>query len=213
MKKIVVVNAGPRKGWNTDLLLKEAAKGAEAAGAEAVFFDLYKLPEFTGCVSCFGCKKEGNLGRCVCRDGLYDVLEAIRNADGLIIGTPNYLGDATAAFRALYERLIFQYITYSREVPSYSGSNIPVLLVMTSNVAAEQYAAVGYDKVLERYRSNFERFIGPTETFVCGDTLQVSDYSKFNWSIFDPAHKQKRREEVFPLEKQQVFDIARKMAE
>ena len=27
-KKIVVVNAGPRKGWNTDTLLMEAAKGA-----------------------------------------------------------------------------------------------------------------------------------------------------------------------------------------
>ena len=32
-KRIVVVNAGPRKGWNTDTLITEAAKGAEAAGA------------------------------------------------------------------------------------------------------------------------------------------------------------------------------------
>ena len=31
LKKIVVVNAGPRKGWNTDTLLMEAAKGAEAS--------------------------------------------------------------------------------------------------------------------------------------------------------------------------------------
>lgn len=29
-KKIVVVNAGPRKGWNTDTLLTEAANGAKA---------------------------------------------------------------------------------------------------------------------------------------------------------------------------------------
>ncbi len=29
-KIIVVVNAGPRRGWNTDTLLTEAAKGAEA---------------------------------------------------------------------------------------------------------------------------------------------------------------------------------------
>ena len=33
-KRIVVVNAGPRKGWNTDTLLSEAARGAESAGAE-----------------------------------------------------------------------------------------------------------------------------------------------------------------------------------
>ena len=42
-KKIVVVNAGPRKGWNTDTLLMEAAKGAEATGAEIVKLDLFKL--------------------------------------------------------------------------------------------------------------------------------------------------------------------------
>ena len=29
-KKIVAVNASPRKGWNTDTLVTEAAKGAEA---------------------------------------------------------------------------------------------------------------------------------------------------------------------------------------
>lgn len=34
-KRIVVVNAGPRKGWNTDTLLTEAARGAESAGAQA----------------------------------------------------------------------------------------------------------------------------------------------------------------------------------
>lgn len=42
-KKIVVVNAGPRKGWNTDTLLMEAARGAEVAGAEIVKFDIFKL--------------------------------------------------------------------------------------------------------------------------------------------------------------------------
>ena len=50
-KKIVVVNAGPRKGWNTDTLLMEAAKGAEAAGSEIIKFDLFKLEKYTGCIS------------------------------------------------------------------------------------------------------------------------------------------------------------------
>ena len=33
-KKIIVVNAGPRKGWNTDTLLTEAGHGAEAEGGD-----------------------------------------------------------------------------------------------------------------------------------------------------------------------------------
>ena len=57
-KKIVVVNAGPRHGWNTDTLLSEAAKGAEQEGAEIIRFDLFRLEKYTGCISCFGCKKE-----------------------------------------------------------------------------------------------------------------------------------------------------------
>ena len=42
-KKIVVVNAGPRKGWNTDILLSEASDGAVSAGAEIQRFDLFRV--------------------------------------------------------------------------------------------------------------------------------------------------------------------------
>ena len=127
MKHIVAVNAGPRKKWNTAQMLAAACEGAQEAGASVESFNLFDLEKFSGCISCFGCKLEKNLGRCVCKDGLTKVLEAIRTADGLIIGTPNYLGDGTAEYRALYERLIFQYITYKAEIKSYNDRPIPVL--------------------------------------------------------------------------------------
>ena len=63
--KIVVVNAGPRMGWNTDTLLTEASKGAVAAGAEVERFDLFRLEKYAGCISCFGCKKEKFKGPCI----------------------------------------------------------------------------------------------------------------------------------------------------
>jgi len=34
MKKIIAVNGSPRKHWNTGTLVREAARGAEAEGAE-----------------------------------------------------------------------------------------------------------------------------------------------------------------------------------
>ena len=91
-KKIIAVNASPRKGWNTDTLVTEAMKGAESAGAAVEKFDLFRLEKYTGCISCFGCKREKFKGHCICRDGLTEVLDAIRTADGLILGSPNYLG-------------------------------------------------------------------------------------------------------------------------
>ena len=162
MKKIVAINCSPRVVWNTATLVREAAKGAEAQGAEVEIIDLYKLGKFTGCVSCFGCKLPENLGTCICKDGLAPVLEAIRNADGLIIGSPNYLGDVTAGFRALYERLIFQSLTYKTEARSYNQKQIPVLMIMTSNASEDFYAQIGYDEMLQRYQGTLGTFVGPT---------------------------------------------------
>ncbi|MBQ1532036.1 MAG: flavodoxin family protein [Solobacterium sp.] len=203
-KKIVVVNAGPRKGWNTDTLLTETAKGAEASGAEIIRFDLFRLERYTGCISCFGCKKQQFKGHCICRDGLTPVLDAIREADGLIIGSPNYLSDLTASFRALYERLIFQNLTYNRETPCCNDRLIPVLLVMTSNAPDTMYL-----NLLNNYKATLSRFVGPTELFVSGNTLQLKDYSKtdWEWTMFDPKTKQERHDTVFPEECRKAYAL------
>ena len=202
-KTIVAVNAGPRKGWNTDTLITEAIRGAESAGAAVERFDLFRLERYTGCISCFGCKKEKNKGRCICRDGLTPVLDAISRADGLILGSPNYLGELTASFRALYERLIFRSLTYNRENPCCNEHPIPVLLIMTSN-APDTWGA----DLIESYRQTLTRFVGPTETFISGNTLQIKDYGKTDWpwTMFDPEDKLRRHEEVFPRERQKVFE-------
>ncbi len=203
-KKVVVVNAGPRRGWNTDTLISEAARGAESAGAEIVRFDLFRLEKYTGCISCFGCKKEANKGRCICRDGLTPVLDAIREADGLIIGSPNYLSNLTASFRALYERLIFQSLTYNTETPCCNPHPVPVLLIMTSNAPDTMYAGL-----LESYRRTMNMFVGSTRVLVSGDTLQLKDYSKTDWpwSMFDPEAKQARHETVFPEEMKKAYEM------
>ena len=208
-KRIVVVNAGPRRGWNTDTLVTRAAEGAESAGASIERFDLYDLDRFTGCVSCFGCKRERFKGHCVCRDALTPVLDAIRTSDGLIIGSPNYLSELTASFRALYERLVFQNLTYNLEQPCCNEHPIPVLLIMTSNAPDTAYLGL-----LERYRQTLSRFVGPTEVLVSGDTLQVADYGKLDWewSMFDPAAKKLRHETVFPAECEKAFQAGAALA-
>ena len=202
-KRIVAVNAGPRRGWNTDTLLSEAIRGAESAGAEVVRFDLYRLEKYSGCVSCFGCKKEKNKGRCIQKDGLKPVLDTIRHADALIIASPNYLSQLTAAFRAMYERLVFQNLTYNKENPCCNGHMIPVLLIMTSNAPDNTYT-----DMLESYKNTLDRYVGPTEIFVCSDTLQIKDYSAtdWEWSVFNPVEKQIRHRTIFPEEKKEAFE-------
>ena len=209
-KKIVVVNAGPRKGRNTDTLITEAARGAESAGAEIERFDLFRLEKYTGCISCFGCKREKFKGHCVCRDGLTPVLDATREADGLIIGSPNYLSEMTASFRALYERLIFQNLTYTVENPCYNERPIPVLLIMTSNAPDTMYR-----ELLDGYRQALSTFVGPAEVLVSGETLQLKDYSRTDWpwTMFDPEARLVRHETVFPQECRKAYELGAAMAE
>ena len=208
-RKIIAVNAGPRKGWNTDTLITEASKGAESAGAAVERYDLFRLEKYTGCISCFGCKKEKNKGHCICRDGLTPVLDAIRESDGLIIGSPNYLSEMTASFRALYERLIFQSLTYNAQNPCCNQRRVPVLLIMTSNAPDTMYT-----DLLKKYQMTLSRFVGPAEVLVSGDTLQLEDYSRtdWEWSIFNPEAKRRRRETVFPKECEKAFEMGAALA-
>lgn len=211
MKKIIAINAGPRKGWNTDRLVKEAARGAADQGAQVEYIDLYKLEKHTGCISCFGCKRQNTFGKCICKDGLYDVLEKIREADGLIIGSPNYLSNLTAEFRALYERLVFQSLTYNKETPCCNQHMIPVLLIMTSNCAEEMYDMIGYGSMLESYKQTLSSFVGPTEVLSCGNTLQVEDYSKYDWTMFDPEAKKQHHDGTFKDYLAKAYEIGSKL--
>lgn len=211
MSRIVAVNGSPRLKWNTGTLVSEASRGAEEAGAEVQRFDLYRLERFTGCISCFDCKLAPNEGRCVCKDGLAPVLEAIRDADGLILGTPNYCGDVSATFRALYERLIFQALTYKTNPRTYASKKVPVLFIMTSNSPEAFYGPIGYRRMLKGYQQSLNGIVGSTKLLIAGDTLQVKDYSRFNWTMFNPQAKQERHEKVFPKECEKAFRLGQEM--
>jgi len=199
--RIVAVNGSPRKGWNTDMLIGEAVKGAESKGAEVQKFDLYRQEAFTGCLSCMACKRPGRGGACYIKDGLKPLLDAAKEADGLIIGAPNYFGDLCAEFKLFLERLIFPYLTYDKENMSCNDRRVPVLLIMTSNAPEGSY-----DDILAKHKGALDTFIGPTEVFVSGETLQVSDYSKYTLSMFDPVARKERRDTVFPEELKEIFE-------
>lgn len=110
----------------------------------------------------------------------------------------------TASFRALYERLIFQHLTYNIEKPCCNEHPIPVLLIMTSNAPDNMYMGL-----MQNYRQVLSRFVGPTEIFVSGDTLQLKDYGKTDWpwTLFDPESKKLRHETVLPQHLKQVFEM------
>ena len=74
----------------------------------------------------------------------------------------------------------FEYITYNTEVQSYNDHRIPVLFIMTSNTPDGSNI-----ELMNKYKAMFDSFVGPTEILAVGETMQVSDYSQFNWNMFN----------------------------
>lgn len=203
--KTIILNAGPRKNWNTAQLLKEALKGAEAAGAEAEYFDLYDL-KYTGCKSCLACKRAGieNPCRCYIKDELSPVLEKIYEADRLIIGSPIYYGEPTGILRMALERICFPAMSYNTYT-SLLGRKVDVDVFLTMNVTRDFYEQNYEARIKDYFFVPFAFLGGDIRIHPVCDTLQAKDYSKYELKCFDEAHKKEWRKEQFPKDLEMAF--------
>ncbi|MDQ7785627.1 MAG: flavodoxin family protein [Desulfomonilaceae bacterium] len=99
--KIVAVLGSPRAKSNSTALARKILSKAGELGAETREFVLNKL-DFKGCQGCETCKTK--LDRCVLKDDLSEVLEAVKEADALIMASPNYFGEVSSQFKAFFDR-------------------------------------------------------------------------------------------------------------
>ncbi|MDR0816775.1 MAG: flavodoxin family protein [Desulfovibrio sp.] len=206
--KLLAVNGSPRKTMNTGLLLEKIVDGAASKGATAECVHLRDLT-FKGCMSCFHCKdsKGKHYGKCAVQDGLTPVLQKAHEADVLVLGSPFYFSMETALMRACMERLWFQYYLYTTKKPPMSPRKKATALVYTMNVREADMVAYGKDVIVARSKGLMERFFAPCEVFLCCDTKQVKDYSKYEFDVFDVPSKLKRHDEIFPKELERAFDF------
>ena len=212
--RVLAFNGSPRKSWNTATLLEKALEGARSKGAETELVHLYSL-DYKGCMSCFACKTKGgkSYGRCAARDGLSPVLERVRQADAILLGSPIYVGHITGEAQSFLERLVFPYLTYTDPPASLFERRIRTGVIYTMGLPEEMMRQVGYEAFMNRIGMLLTRIFGRSESLCCFDTLQFDDYSKFVAPRFDPRHKLKRRKEVFPEDCRKAFELGARLAE
>lgn len=205
--KIIAVNGSPRQGWNTEILLQEALRGAAEAGARTEAFNLYDL-DYQGCRSCLACKLKGgpNLGRCAVNDGLQPLLTAIDSCDGLILASPIYFGEVSGMMRSFYERLLFQYLSYDDYSKNYYQGGMKTAFIYTTNAPEGTYT-----RLFDGYRQMLERFFGESRYLLSSETLQVNDYSPYHMGRFDEKSRKQRRETVFPEDRRKAYGLGRDM--
>ena len=101
--KAVAINGSPRKGGNTEILLKKALAPLAAAGWETEFIQLGGRP-IRGCQACYCCFDLKN-SRCSQKDEIFNECFAkMAAADAIILGSPTYFTDVSAEMKALLDR-------------------------------------------------------------------------------------------------------------
>ena len=94
---VIAFSGSPRKGGNSETLLREAIRGT---GLDVEVFRLSEL-DIEPCRSCGECEETGE---CVIEDAMQEVQSAIRKADRIIFSTPVYFMGIPAQAKAMVDR-------------------------------------------------------------------------------------------------------------
>jgi len=104
--KVVAINGSARKNGNTAILLNTVLEELKKEGIKTELLQMAGQ-NLQGCLACYKCFKNKD-GRCVNdKDKMNEYIAKIREADGVLLGSPTYFSDVTSNMRALIERCGF----------------------------------------------------------------------------------------------------------
>jgi multimeric flavodoxin WrbA len=101
--KVLMLNGSPKAHGNTALALAEMESVFAQEGIETQIVQVGNKA-IRGCTACGGCAQTG---KCVFDDGVNELLEAFREADGLVVASPVYYASANATLVAVLDRLFY----------------------------------------------------------------------------------------------------------
>src|SRR5208337_5608819 len=101
--KVIAFNGSARKQGNTAMLLDTVLDELEAEGIETEVYDLAGK-RISGCIACYRCYKNKDRRCAVDDDIVNECIDKMIGADGILLGSPTYFADVSAAMKALIER-------------------------------------------------------------------------------------------------------------
>ncbi|MBI4595692.1 MAG: flavodoxin family protein [Candidatus Tectomicrobia bacterium] len=97
---VLGIAASPRRSGNSEVLLDEALRGAQAGGAKIVKVVLQEL-RIAPCLECYSCHQHGE---CIVRDDMTQLAVHINECDGLILASPIFFYGVSAQAKAMIDR-------------------------------------------------------------------------------------------------------------
>ena len=163
--RVIAINGSPRKNGNTATMLNEILAGAAEKGAETRFIHLNEL-NMKGCQGCLYCRE--HIGECAQKDDFQDLLEEMKTADAVALGSPIYVFSVTGQFKCFLDRC-FCFTEHNEEAGYRSvlpGGKKMALVTSQGNDDPEAYRhIVDYLQMLFSFLSN-----ASTETIIQAGT-------------------------------------------
>ena len=101
--KVLIINGSPRVGGNTSTALDEMVKVFSGEGIDTEVVQIGNKA-IRGCVSCGSC---GKTGKCAFDDGVNEIADKFKEADGLVLASPVYYASANGTLIAALDRLFY----------------------------------------------------------------------------------------------------------
>ena len=136
----LAVNGSPRKGGNTELLLKEVLGELNNNGWET---ELVKVggTAIRGCIACQKCFQNKDNQCSLKKDKFNDIFLKMLKADAIILGSPTYFAAVSADLKALIERAGF--VAYANE-HSFSGKIGAAVVAVRRGGATHVYDTINH---------------------------------------------------------------------
>ncbi len=100
MSRVLGISGSARRDGNSELLLKELLRSAEASGLETELVILSEL-NISPCTSCDSCQKDG---QCVINDDMQPMYHKLLEADYVVLASPVYFKGVSAQMKACIDR-------------------------------------------------------------------------------------------------------------
>lgn len=136
----IAVNGSPRKGGNTETLLKEVLGELDGAGWET---ELVKVggTAIRGCIACQKCFENKDNECAVKKDNFNEIFAKMLKADAMILGSPTYFAAVSADLKALVERA--GYVAYAND-HAFSGKVGAAVVAVRRGGATHAYDTINH---------------------------------------------------------------------
>jgi multimeric flavodoxin WrbA len=159
--KVIGINGSPRKGGNTETIIRKTFEPLEAAGIETELIQIGGKA-IRGCIACGKCAEMQNKTCIITKDPINEIIQKMIDADGILLGSPTYFTDVTAEMKALIDRAGFV---------SYTNGGLYKHKVGAAVVAVRRGGATHvFDTMNHFFQDTMNHFFQISGMFIVGST-------------------------------------------